>query len=238
MRSDGRDPAALRPISITPGFLRHPHGSALIACGHTRVLCSAMWAEEVPPWMRQQKVSGGWITGEYAMLPAATAERGRRDSAKPNGRSLEIQRLIGRCLRAAVDLNKFGPRTLYVDCDVLDADGGTRCAAITGAMVAVELAVAHLRASGVLNANPIRQRIAAVSVGAVGDENLLDLCYEEDVRADVDMNVIMTADGRLVEVQATAEGEPFARSRLDDLLNLADRGIRELLVAQAAVLHP
>jgi ribonuclease PH len=236
MRIDGRSATDLRPVTIIPGFLRHPEGSALISCGGTRVLCSAMWASDVPPWMKQQKVPGGWITGEYAMLPAATAERGRRDSLKPNGRSLEIQRLIGRCLRAAVDLKKFGSRTLYVDCDVLDADGGTRCASVTGAMVAVEMAVAALMANGTLTENPIRQRIAAVSVGSVGGENLLDLCYEEDVRADVDMNVVMTADGRLVEVQATAEGEPFPVGQFDALLALAKGGIGQLIAAQQATL--
>jgi ribonuclease PH len=236
MRIDGRAAADLRPIDIVPGFLRHPQGSALISCGQTRVLCSAMVAEEVPPWMRQQKRPGGWVTGEYAMLPAATSERGRRETAKPNGRSMEIQRLIGRCLRAAIDLDQLGPRTLYVDCDVLDADGGTRCAAVTGAMVAVEMAVAKLMAAGILAQNPVRQRIAAVSVGIVDGETLLDLCYQEDVRADVDMNVVMTDDGRLVEVQATAEGEPFPVAQFDALLALAGDGIRRLAVAQRDVL--
>jgi len=236
MRIDGRGAADLRPIDIIPGFLRHPQGSALISCGQTRVLCSAMVAEEVPPWMRQQKRPGGWITGEYAMLPAATGERGRRETAKPSGRSMEIQRLIGRCLRAAVDLDRLGPRTLYIDCDVLDADGGTRCAAVTGAMVALELAVASLLAAGTIAASPIRRRIAAVSVGIVAGEPLLDLCYQEDVRADVDMNVVMTDDGRLVEVQATAEGEPFPVAQFNALLELAGGGIRRLAEAQRAVL--
>jgi len=239
-RPDGRGRAELRPVVITPNFLRHPHGSALIACGDTRVLCSAMWVAELPPWMRQQKVPGGWLTGEYAMLPAATAERGRRDTGKPNGRSIEIQRLIGRCLRAAVALDQFGPGTMYLDCEVLDADGGTRCAAITGAMVALELAVARLLADGTFRENPIRHRLAAVSVGAIGPANLLDLCYAEDVQADVDMNVVMTATGRLVEVQATAEGEPFSQERFAALLALAGQGISCLLDIQQTALrdHP
>jgi ribonuclease PH len=186
--------------------------------------------------MRAQKVSGGWITAEYQMLPSSTSTRSRRENKSgPSGRTQEIQRLIGRSLRGAVDLEKLGPRTIHIDCDVLDADGGTRCASITGGMVALNLALAKLLEEGVLEENPVTANVAAVSVGIVDGIPTLDLCYEEDVKADVDMNVVMDENGNFVEVQATAEGLAFARQDLDSLLNLAEKGIAELLEIQKTV---
>jgi ribonuclease PH len=223
----------LRPVKITTGFQRSPAGSALIECGNTRVICAASVLEEVPPWMRAQKVEGGWVTAEYQMLPSSTATRSRRENKSgPGGRSSEIQRLIGRSLRGAVDMQKLGPRTIHIDCDVLDADGGTRCASITGGMVALNLAVKKLLDEGLIDESPIIANVAAVSVGMVKGEPVLDLCYEEDVAADVDMNVVMGEEGKLIEVQATAEGEAFSRKELDGLLDLAEKGIKELLKKQ------
>ncbi|MEI6421662.1 MAG: ribonuclease PH, partial [Lentisphaerota bacterium] len=178
MRIDGRKAGQLRPVKITPGFLKHPAGSALIEFGNTRVICSASVIEEVPPWMRAQKVSGGWITGEYQMIPASTHDRSKRETNHPSGRTQEIQRLIGRSLRGAVDLEKLGSRTIYIDCEVIDADGGTRCASITGGMVALQLAIKKLIRDGKLSASPVKSNIAAVSVGIYKGEVLLDLCYE------------------------------------------------------------
>ena len=226
----------LRPVNIIPNFQKHPAGSVLIECGNTRVICAASILEDVPPWMRAQKVSGGWVTAEYQMLPSSTSTRSRRENKSgPSGRTQEIQRLIGRSLRGAVDLEKLGPRTIHIDCDVLDADGGTRCASITGGMVALNLAVAKLLEEGVLEENPVTANVAAVSVGIVDGIPTLDLCYEEDVKADVDMNVVMDENGNFVEVQATAEGLAFARQDLDSLLNLAEKGIAELLEIQKTV---
>jgi len=233
MRSGKRSNQDLRPVKITPNFLRYPHGSVLMECGITRIICSAMAVEEVPGWMKHQKVSGGWVTGEYQMIPGATPGRNRRETGRgPSGRSQEIQRLIGRSLRAAVDLEKLGARTIYLDCDVIDADGGTRCAAITGAMVALRLAVNKLMEQEALAEDPICSNIAAVSVGIVDGELMLDLCYEEDSGAEVDMNVIMDDAGNLVEVQATAEGKAFPREQLDSMLTMAASGIRQLLTIQ------
>ena len=232
-RCDGRKPDQLRPVNIISGFLRNPAGSALIECGGTRVLCAASIAEEVPSWMKTQKVPGGWITGEYQMLPGATNTRMRRENKSgPSGRSQEIQRLIGRSLRAAVDLEALGQRMIYIDCDVLDADGGTRCASITGSMVALRLAVNSLLKAGELTVDPIKRNIAAVSVGLVNCNPLLDLCYEEDSSAEVDMNIVMADDGKLIEVQATAEGAPFSREEMNQMLNLAEIGLTELFLAQ------
>ncbi len=226
----------LRTVNIIKGFQKSPAGSVLIECGNTRVICAASVLEEVPPWMRANKVLGGWVTAEYQMLPSSTSTRSRRENKSgPGGRSQEIQRLIGRSLRGAVDMQKLGARTIHIDCDVLDADGGTRCASITGAMVALNLAVKSLMEQGVLEENPVIANIAAVSVGLVDGTPVLDLCYKEDVRADVDMNVVMSEDGKLIEVQATAEGEAFSRDEFNELLDLADKGIKELLNIQKAV---
>jgi ribonuclease PH len=229
MRPDGRANDELRPLEILTGFQPHAEGSALIKLGTTWVLCAASVEETVPPFLRDQEV--GWVTAEYAMLPRSTHTRTRRD---PGGRGKEIQRLIGRALRAAVDTRALGPRTLTVDCDVLCADGGTRVAAITGAWVAVALAVKKLVAGGLLaaDARVLPEPMAAVSVGVVDGELRLDLPYVEDARAEVDMNVVMTAGGKLVEVQGTAEGAPFSRAQLDGMLDLAAVGIEALCAAQ------
>ena len=237
MRIDGRKAGQLRPVKITPGFLKHPAGSALIEFGNTRVICSASVLEEVPPWMRAQKVSGGWITGEYQMIPASTHDRSKREINHPSGRTQEIQRLIGRSLRGAVDLQKLGPRTIYIDCEVIDADGGTRCASITGGMVALQMAIKKLISSGKLSANPVKSNIAAVSVGIFKGEVLLDLCYEEDSNADVDMNLVMTDGGRFVELQATGEESTFSKKELDAMRRVAEKGIKKLFELQKKALR-
>ena len=232
-RTDGRLPAELRPIAITPGFVRTADGSALYAQGGTRVICTASVTEGVPRWMTGK--GRGWVTAEYAMLPASTGDRKQRDVSKgrPDGRTVEIQRLIGRAIRGIVDFEGLGERTIYLDCDVLEADGGTRCAAITGAYVAFHLACAKLLDAGALARMPLTQSIAAVSCGMVDGRALLDLDYSEDSTAEVDANVVMTGDGGLVEVQATAERTPLSRASLDDLLALAEAGIKQLREAQA-----
>jgi ribonuclease PH len=223
-------PDQLRPITIQPGFMPYAEGSALVACGNTRVICTASVDDKVPPFLIGK--NQGWLTAEYNMLPRSTHTRKRRDREKVDGRTVEIQRLIGRCLRPTVDLKKLGERTLVVDCDVLQADGGTRTASVTGAMVAVAQAVAKLRKDGALTESPLGPFIAAVSVGIVKGAPTLDLCYTEDVNAEVDCNVAMTEEGRFVEVQGTAEHGPFDRTQLDALLELAARGIRELIAKQ------
>jgi ribonuclease PH len=235
-RSYGRGADALRPVTIEPGFMRTATGSALISAGETRVICTASVQESVPKWM-----SGGgrgWLTAEYGMLPASTGERKQRDVSRgrADGRTVEIQRLIGRSLRGVVDFAALGERTVYVDCDVLQADGGTRCAAITGGFVALELACARLVREGLLEQMPLTGSIAAVSCGIVGGEPLLDLDYAEDSSAEVDANVVMTGDGGLVEVQATAERTPLSRAHLDELLALAGSGIEALREAQTRTL--
>ncbi len=225
----------LRPVAITPDFQLHPAGSVLIEAGRTRVLCAVTIEEgRVPPWMRAQNIPGGWLTAEYQMLPSATGERGAREAArgKQSGRTLEIQRLIGRSLRAVVDLEKLGKNTVHIDCDVIDADGGTRCAAITGASVALEIALRRMFTEGKISEWPMREHVAAVSVGLVAGKPVLDLCYEEDSTADVDMNVVMTASGGLVEVQGTAEGATFSRDQMNTLLDLAEKGLNELFEKQ------
>jgi ribonuclease PH len=231
-RSDGRAPAELRPIAIEPGFVRTATGSALISAGGTRVICTASVVEDVPRWMKGE--GRGWVTAEYSMLPASTGERKQRDVAKgrPDGRTVEIQRLIGRSIRGIVDFAALGERTVYLDCDVLEADGGTRCASITGAYVALHLALGRLVADGTIAAVPLTQSVAAVSCGMVGGIALLDLDYSEDSTAEVDANVVMTGDGGLVEVQATAERTPLSRASLDELLALAAAGIEQLREAQ------
>lgn len=237
-RPDHRRPNELRPVRLRPDFARNATGSVLIEQGRTQVICAVMVEEAVPRWMKEQGVSGGWITAEYSMLPYATVERKPRDNARgrPDGRSTEIQRLVGRSLRAVVDLEKLGPRTLWIDCDVLRADGGTRTAAITGAYVALALALDRLRGEGKVTENALRAGVAAVSVGIVDGRPLLDLSYEEDVRATVDMNVVMTDRGEFVEVQGTGEESTFTRQQLDALLKLAGRGISELQRIQRRVL--
>jgi ribonuclease PH len=226
-RADGRRPDELRPLDVQPDFLEQPHGCVLYAQGSTVVLCTAMVEEEIPRWLRGQ--GRGWLTAEYSMLPASTGERMQRGvtRGRPDGRTVEIQRLIGRALRAVCDFKALGERTLWLDCDVLQADGGTRCASITGAWIAAYRALDRLGLSKALPGT-----VAAVSVGVVDDEALLDLDYSEDSRAETDMNVVMTGDGRLVEVQATAERDPFSRDELDRLLDLAGGGIEELSAAQ------
>jgi ribonuclease PH len=233
-RSYDRQPDGLRPVTIEPGFVRPATGSALISCGETRVICTASVQESVPKWMAGR--GRGWVTAEYGMLPASTGDRKQRDVSKgrADGRTVEIQRLIGRSLRGVIDFEGLGERTVYVDCDVLQADGGTRCASITGGFVALELALKRLVKEGKLSAVPLNGTVAAVSCGIVDGVPLLDLDYPEDSSAEVDANVVMTGDGGLVEVQATAERTPLSRAHLDDLLALAERGIAELRAAQAA----
>jgi ribonuclease PH len=231
-RSYGRGPGELRPIEIEPGFMRTATGSALISAGETRVICTASAQESVPRWMAGR--GKGWLTAEYGMLPASTGDRKQRDSTKGrlDGRSVEIQRLIGRSLRGVIDLSQLGERTIYLDCDVLQADGGTRCASITGAYVALALACARLRADGKLEDSPLTGSVAAVSCGMVAGVALLDLDYSEDSTAEVDANVVMTGEGGLIEVQATAERTPLSRAHLDELLALAGAGIERLQEAQ------
>jgi ribonuclease PH len=231
-RNDGRSPEDLRELNILTGFVKTATGSALIEVGGTRVICTASVDEEVPRWMAGQ--GKGWVTAEYGMLPASTGERKRRDVSKgrPDGRTVEIQRLIGRSLRGIVDFQALGERTVWIDCDVLEADGGTRCAAITGGYVALELAMRRLVEEGKLATVPLTQSVAAVSAGIVGGRALLDLDYSEDSIAEVDANVVMTGDGGLVEVQATAERTPLSRASLDELLALAAAGIERLRAAQ------
>jgi ribonuclease PH len=227
-RAEGRRPDQLRPIDIAPDYLEHPHGSALMTQGKTKVLCTAMIAEEVPRWLRNS--GRGWITAEYSLLPASTGDRVEREASrgKQQGRTVEIQRLIGRAVRAVADFEALGERTMWLDCDVLQADGGTRCAAICGAYVAGMRALERFGLS-----RTFKDSVAAVSVGVVGGTPLLDLDYTEDSSADTDMNVVMTGDGRLIEVQATAERDPFARETLDELLELAAAGIADIGTLQA-----
>jgi ribonuclease PH len=235
-RSGGRAADELRPLSIEPGFVRTATGSALISCGETRVICTASVQDSVPRWLAGQ--GRGWVTSEYGMLPASTGDRKQRDVAKgrPDGRTVEIQRLIGRSLRGVVDFEALGERTVYVDCDVLQADGGTRCASITGGYVALALACRRLEDEGRLARSPLSGSVAAVSVGMVDGVPLLDLDYVEDSSAEVDANVVMTGDGGLVEVQATAERTPLSRAHLDELLALAQLGIEQLRAAQRELL--
>jgi ribonuclease PH len=231
-RSYGRGHDGLRPVTIEPGFVRTASGSALISVGETRVICTASVQESIPRWLTGR--SRGWVTAEYGMLPASTGERKQRDVTKgrADGRSVEIQRLIGRSLRGVIDFEALGERTVYIDCDVLQADGGTRCASITGGMVALRLATDRLICEGLLERSPLTGSVAAVSAGIVDGVPLLDLDYSEDSTAEVDANVVMTGTGGLVEVQATAERTPLSRAHLDDLLALAAGGIERLRAAQ------
>jgi ribonuclease PH len=230
MRADGRRADELRPVSITRDFLRHPEGSVLVQFGDTKVICTASLEDKVPPFLRGQGL--GWVTAEYGMLPRATGSRTPRENRGPGGRSQEIQRLVGRALRAIVERAKLGERTFWVDCDVIQADGGTRTAAITGAYVALADALQRLVATNVLPGLPLRDFVAAISVGIVSGRAVLDLNYLEDSSAEVDMNVVMTGSGEFVEVQGTAEQVPFGRERLSELLTLAEGGIRQLIALQ------
>ena len=232
-RPDGRAPGELRPVAMTPGFVRSATGSVLIEQGNTRVICTASAVESVPRWMAGN--GRGWVTAEYGMLPASTGERKQRDVSKgrPDGRTVEIQRLIGRAIRGVVDFEALGERTIWIDCDVLEADAGTRCASVTGGYVALALAIDRLIEQSLLTASPLTQSVAAISCGIVEAEPRLDLDYLEDSAAEVDMNVVMTGDGGLVEVQATAERTPLSRAHLDDLLALAGAGIGSLQGLQA-----
>ena len=235
-RTDGRGRDELRPAKVTTGYLKHAEGSCLIELGDTRVVCAASLEEKVPSFLKGK--GEGWVTAEYGMLPRATTTRSQREVSRgaPSGRTHEIQRLIGRSLRAVVDLKALGERTVWVDCDVIQADGGTRCASITGAFIALVDALRRLRKQGSLAALPVRDFVAAVSVGRVKDAILLDLNYEEDSTAHVDMNVVKTGDGRFVEVQGTAEGQPFSEDEMRQLLATADKGIRELIAIQKKAL--
>jgi len=235
-RHQDRSALSLRPVRITRGYTRHAEGSVLVEFGETRVLCTASVEDKVPAFLRGK--GGGWVTAEYGMLPRATHTRGAREAAagRQSGRTQEIQRLVGRSLRAVVDLAALGERQVTIDCDVLQADGGTRCAAITGAMVALADAVAWLKGRGLVEREPIRDFVAAVSVGLVGGVACLDLDYAEDSACDTDMNVVMTGSGGFVEVQGTAEGKPFTREEMDALLALATKGVAELVDLQRKAL--
>ncbi|MEZ5287821.1 MAG: ribonuclease PH [Vicinamibacterales bacterium] len=238
IRHYDRAPGDLRPTQLTPHYLMHAEGSVLIEVGRTRVICTASVEERVPPFLRGS--GKGWVTAEYGMLPRATTTRSTREasSGKVGGRTMEIQRLIGRSMRTVVRLNDLGERTVWIDCDVIQADGGTRTASITGAFVALVLALDRLRRADVLRTMPIADYVAATSVGIVGGMPLLDLAYEEDSKADVDMNIVKTGDGRFIEVQGTAEAEPFDRDALGGLLDLADAGIQQLIAKQREIVGP
>jgi ribonuclease PH len=233
-RLDRRANDEMRPVRITPGFQPYAEGSALIELGNTKVICSASLEDRVPAFLKGE--GRGWITAEYAMLPRSTLTRTPREENRTGGRTREIQRLIGRSLRAIADLDALGERTLIVDCDVLQADGGTRTASITGAYVALVQAINTLTGRGIIPATPIKSAVAAISVGIVGGEEMLDLCYDEDSWAEVDFNVVMTSQGDFVEVQGTAESSPFSKQTIDSLLALAQRGIQKLFIAQQAAI--
>ena len=233
-RVDGRRPDQLRPVSIERGFMKHAEGSALIKMGDTHVICTASVENRVPHFLRGKDT--GWITAEYAMLPRSTHTRIQRETQGPKGRTQEIQRLIGRALRAVIDLDKLGARTLWIDCDVLQADGGTRTASISGAYVAVVDAIDKLKNEGEIEEDPLGDSVAAVSVGIIGNTPMLDLCYAEDATAEVDMNIVMTGQGNFVEVQGTAEGNPFTLDQMQHLIALAQKGISEIAQLQRDVL--
>jgi ribonuclease PH len=238
LRADGRLPGQLRPVQFNNHVAPYATGSTLIQCGQTRVICGVTVEESVPRWLKEQNVGGGWLTAEYSMLPYSTLQRKQRDitRGKIDGRSQEIQRLIGRSMRAAIDLAKLGTRTLWVDCDVLQADGGTRTAAITGGFVALTLAIRKMLAEGKLAENPLLEPVAAVSVGILADRPLLDLCYSEDAEATVDMNLVMNAAGQFIELQGSGEEATFTQSQLEAMLALGKAGIEQLLRAQQEAL--
>jgi ribonuclease PH len=236
MRAHGRKGGQLRPVTICPNFIRHAAGSVLIEVGDTRVICTATVEDQVPPFLRDS--GRGWVTAEYAMLPGSSTTRIARESARGRigGRTHEIQRLIGRSLRAVTNLGLLGQRTIWLDCDVIEADGGTRTASITGGYVALALALRSLRAAGKIAEDPLTGSVAAVSAGLVGGKPLLDLCYDEDSRAEVDMNFVMTGKGRFIEVQGTAESKPFTKSQLDRLADMAWAGVQQLTAFQQQAL--
>ncbi|MBM4262266.1 MAG: ribonuclease PH [Deltaproteobacteria bacterium] len=236
MRSDGRKPKELRPVKITPSYIKTADGSVLIEMGDTKVICTAKLEERVPPFLRNS--GKGWITAEYGMLPGSSQQRIGRESSrgKVGGRTHEIQRLIGRSLRAVADLTLLGERTIWIDCDVIQADGGTRTASITGAYIAVAEALSKWLNKGLMNRDPLKDAVAAVSIGIIDGKILLDLCYEEDSRAEVDMNFVMTGSGKFIEVQGTAEHEPFSRKQMEQMAEIAQGGIKELLKAQKRIL--
>ena len=236
MRSDGRKPSQLRPLKITPSYIKTADGSVLIEMGDTRVICTAKLEERVPPFLRNS--GKGWITAEYGMLPGSSQQRIGRESSrgKAGGRTHEIQRLIGRSLRSVADLKSLGERSVWIDCDVIQADGGTRTASITGAYIALMEAVRVWRERGILSADPVKDAVAAVSIGIVDGKILLDLCYEEDSKADVDMNFVMTGSGKFIEVQGTAESAPFTKKQMERMAEIAHQGIKELLQAQKKVI--
>jgi len=236
MRTDGRKPGQMRPVRITRNYIKHAEGSVLIEVGDTKVICTATLEERVPPFLMGKGT--GWVTAEYAMLPRSSGQRIRRESSagKVGGRTHEIQRLIGRSLRAVVENAYLGERTFWMDCDVIQADGGTRTASITGAFIALCDAVADARSKGLITVNPVKDHLAAISVGVVDGVEVLDLCYTEDSTAEVDMNVVMTGRGGFVEVQGTAEGEPFTVSQMDGLMNLARNGVEDLVSLQKELL--
>ena len=233
-----RAPDELRPTTLTPNFTIHAEGSVLIAVGNTKVICNASIEDKVPPFLRN--TGKGWVTAEYGMLPRATSTRSGREAAagKVGGRTMEIQRLIGRSMRSVIKLEQLGERTIWLDCDVIQADGGTRCASITGAFVALVLALGKLKQNDQLKVIPVTDYVAAISVGVVGGMPLLDLAYEEDSKADVDMNIVKTSDGRFVEIQGTAEAEPFGTETLTGMLALADKGINDLIAKQRELVGP
>lgn len=237
MRHDNRKSDELRPVKITKNYLLHPHGSVLIEMGNTKVICTAFVEDKVPPFLKGQ--GKGWVTAEYSMLPGSTNSRKVRDASrgKIDGRTQEIQRLIGRSMRSVVDLKGFGERTVWIDCDVIQADGGTRTASITGAYVALVEAFKKLKENGDIDTIPVSSHVAAVSVGIVNDEAALDLCYIEDSGAKVDMNVVMTDAGEFIEFQGTGEEAPFSRSELDELMTLAEGGIKELVEIQKEIIN-
>ncbi|HTL58738.1 MAG TPA: ribonuclease PH [Candidatus Limnocylindrales bacterium] len=237
-RADGRAPDQLRPVRFVNHIAPYATGSTLVEWGNTRVICGVTVEETVPRWMKEQNVPGGWITAEYSMLPYSTLQRKQRDSTKGkiDGRSQEIQRLIGRAMRAALDLEKLGPRTIWVDCDVLQADGGTRTAAITGAYVALSLAVRKMQSEGKLSSNPLLNAVAAVSVGIVDRNTLLDLCYTEDAGASVDLNLVLNSSGEFIELQGTGEEATFSEAQLAEMLRLGKAGIEQLLRSQQQAL--
>jgi ribonuclease PH len=236
MRKDGRRADEMRNVELYPGYIEYPEGSVLITVGKTKVLCNVTVEETVPRWMLAQGIPGGWVTAEYAMLPRSTLQRTNREKSSTGGRPQEISRLIGRSLRSAIDLERLGPRTCILDCDVLQADGGTRTAAITGSYVALAIAIRKLIRKGELDKDVLTSMISATSVGIIDGVPLLDLCYTEDSRAEVDVNVVMNDRGEFIEVQATGEEGTFSRSALNDLLDLAYKGIGELLALQKKVL--
>ncbi len=234
-RIDGRKFDELRKIKFTKDYLAHPLASVLIEAGGTKVICAVNIESRIPPWMRQQNVPGGWLTCEYGMLPSSTHSRMRREASggKQGGRTVEIQRLIGRSLRGVVDLQQIGQNTIHVDCDVLDADGGTRCAGITGAATALHLAMKAAK----FKCNPVNELVAAISVGIVEGQPVLDLCYEEDCGAEVDMNIVMTESGKFIEIQGTAEAQAFSRNQFNTMMNLAEKGLKEIFVLQRRIIN-